>query len=109
MAATVREATGLPVAVAFDSDNLVPVARALRGLYPASVITIYGDDDLALPLKSPALPNVGREKAEEATRAVGGRAVFRRPMVGLPSNRTITPTSPGSRRCGGHCRLYCQA
>ena len=73
-ASTVREATGLPVAVAFDASNLLPVAQALRGLYPASPILIMGDDDRHLPARG--LPNVGREKAEEAARAVGGRVVF---------------------------------
>ena len=73
-AATVREATGLPVAVAFDAANLVQVARALRGVYPASRIWIAGDDDRFHPARG--LPNVGREKAEEAARAVHGRAVF---------------------------------
>ena len=73
---TVREATGLPVAVAFDASNLLPVAQALRGVYPSSPITIYGDDDVALPLRLTPLPNVGREKAMEAAEAVGGDAVF---------------------------------
>lgn len=44
-AATIYEATGLPVAVAFDAGNLQPVAQALRKAYRGVRILICADDD----------------------------------------------------------------
>lgn len=44
-AASLFEATGLPVAVAFDANNLAPVAAALRARYKKSQILICADDD----------------------------------------------------------------
>jgi putative DNA primase/helicase len=45
-AASVHEATGLPVAVAFDAGNLAPVAAALRKRYKLVKILIAADDDI---------------------------------------------------------------
>ena len=69
-AASVWMALEEPVAVAIDSGNLLPVARALRELYPALRLVIAGDDDPSKP------GNPGRTKAEAAALAVGGVAVF---------------------------------
>lgn len=44
-AASVYAATGLPVAVAFDAGNLLPVAQALHKRYPRARILICADDD----------------------------------------------------------------
>ena len=44
-AASLHEATGLPVAVAFDAGNLGPVAAALRKRYKLAKILIAADDD----------------------------------------------------------------
>lgn len=44
-AATLHEASGLPVAVAFDAGNLVHVAKALLDAYPRSRIVVCADDD----------------------------------------------------------------
>ncbi|MEO6519389.1 MAG: DUF5906 domain-containing protein, partial [Pseudoxanthomonas sp.] len=44
-AATLHEATGYPVAVAFDAGNLGPVAAALRSRYKRVQILICADDD----------------------------------------------------------------
>jgi putative DNA primase/helicase len=44
-AATLHEATGYPVAVAFDAGNLAPVSEALRKRYPKVRILICADDD----------------------------------------------------------------
>ena len=44
-AATLYEATGLPVAVAFDAGNLVHVATALRARYRGIRLLICADDD----------------------------------------------------------------
>ena len=71
-AATLHEATGWPVAVAFNANNLRPVAEALRGKFPAARIVITGDNDVATP------GNPGVLRATEAARAVGGRVVYPR-------------------------------
>lgn len=76
-AASVHEATGLPVAVAFSAGNLEPVARALRKKYPELPILICADDDWRTD------GNPGRAKAEAAALAVGGA--------------TVTPIFPGER------------
>ncbi|MCE0760693.1 toprim domain-containing protein [Marinobacter sp. G11] len=68
--ASVRMATGLPVAVAFDAGNLVPVARALRQFMPTAVICIAGDNDTDTEQRQGKNP--GRVKAQAAAQAVGG-------------------------------------
>ncbi len=68
--ASVHMATGLPVAVAFDSGNLVPVARALRQFLPNALICVAGDEDRETEQRIGRNP--GRLKAEEAARAVNG-------------------------------------
>ena len=44
-AASLYEATGLPVAVAFDAGNLAPVAEALHKRYKQARILVCADDD----------------------------------------------------------------
>ena len=78
-AASIHEATGRPVAVAFDAGNLAPVVRALRGRYGAARIVVCGDDDRATAARTGRNP--GREKAAEAAKLARGRAVF---PEGLP-------------------------
>ncbi|MBS0454386.1 MAG: DUF927 domain-containing protein [Proteobacteria bacterium] len=73
-AASVHEATGYAVAVAFDAGNLKAVALALREKHPAARLLIAGDDDRAT--KERTGTNPGRSKASAAARAVGGVAVF---------------------------------
>lgn len=68
--ASVHMATGLPVAVAFDAGNLVPVARALRKFMPNAVICVAGDDDQVTEQEQGKNP--GRDKAQAAAKAVGG-------------------------------------
>jgi putative DNA primase/helicase len=43
--ASVYEATGYPTIVAFDSNNLLPVAKELRSQYPDKKIIVCADDD----------------------------------------------------------------
>ena len=71
-AATMREVTGLAVAVAFDSGNLVEVSRAYRERDPALRIVIAADNDHHLPRRELPLPNVGEVKAAAAAQEVGG-------------------------------------
>lgn len=80
-AASCFEATGRPVAVAFDAGNLAHVVRALRGRYPAARLLLCGDDDAATAARTGKNP--GREKATEAARLARGVAVF---PVGLPAD-----------------------
>jgi putative DNA primase/helicase len=44
-AATLHEATELPVVVAFDAGNLLPVATAIAGRYKRARILVCADDD----------------------------------------------------------------
>ena len=64
--ASLHEATGLPVAIAFDAGNLQPVAEALRKRYRRARILICGDDDFTTP------KNPGMTYASSAALAVGG-------------------------------------
>ena len=70
--ATMREMSGLTSIVAFDSGNLLEVAKAVRGVAPDALVIFAADNDHHLPRRDPPLPNVGREKAEAASAAVGG-------------------------------------
>ncbi len=45
-AATVHEATGRPVVVAFNSGNLLPVVRELRVCFPSARLVVAGDNDV---------------------------------------------------------------
>ena len=63
--ASIHEATGQAVAVAFNAGNLDAVALALRAKYPALTIVIAADDDLTDG-------NPGMTKATTAAHAVGG-------------------------------------
>lgn len=78
--ATLHEATGHPVAVAFDAGNLAHVARALRALWPVARLVLCGDDDRDTEAQKGHNP--GRTKASAAAQAVGGVAVF---PDGLPA------------------------
>jgi putative DNA primase/helicase len=66
-AASIHVATGWPVAVAFDAGNLLPVAQALRGLYPDQQMIICADNDAQTD------GNPGVAKGAEAARAIGAR------------------------------------
>lgn len=65
-AATIYEATGHAVAVAFDCGNLEAVAKTIRAAYPQSVIILCADDDAQTP------GNPGVSTATGAARAVRG-------------------------------------
>jgi putative DNA primase/helicase len=64
--ASIHEATGYPVVVAFDAGNLQPVARVLRAKFPDLELIVCADDDAATE------GNPGMTKATEAARFVGG-------------------------------------
>ncbi len=64
--ASLREAWGHAVVIAFHAGNLGPVASAIRARYPGARIVLCADDDVNTP------GNPGRTKAGEAARQVGG-------------------------------------
>lgn len=67
--ATIHEATGEAVAVAFNAGNLGPVATALHKAYPGLAIVVAADDDHQTE------GNPGLSAAKSAALAVGGFAV----------------------------------
>ena len=80
--ATIHEATGWPVAVAFNAGNLEPVAVALHKAYPALTLVIGADDDHLTP------GNTGITSAKQAALAVGGFAVSPLFPTGKPDKAT---------------------
>jgi putative DNA primase/helicase len=83
-AATLHQATGRPVVVAWDAGNLTHVVRAVRGRYPGARLALCADDDRATEARTGKNP--GRLKAAEAARLAGrGRAVVILPE-GLPAD-----------------------
>lgn len=67
-AASCHEATGWPVAVCFDSGNLVEVARGLPALLPGAAFLVLADDDGATAARTGKNP--GRVAAAQAVRAL---------------------------------------
>ena len=65
-AATIHQATGWAVAVAFDSGNLIRVAELLREAHPSTRLVLCSDDDRT------SAGNPGRTAATEAASRVGG-------------------------------------
>jgi phage/plasmid primase-like uncharacterized protein len=61
--ASLYEAAGLPVVVAFSAGNLLPVAQAIRLQFPTAMLVIGGDHDLS---------GTGQRAAREAADAVDG-------------------------------------
>ncbi|MDP1647416.1 MAG: toprim domain-containing protein [Rubrivivax sp.] len=90
--ATIHEATGQAVAVAFNAGNLEPVARALRAKFPCASILIAGDDDHR------TAGNPGRTAAEQAALSVGGIAVL--PLFPVPRAAEATDFNDLAAACG---------
>lgn len=65
---------GFGTVAAFDSGNLGAVVQALHEKFPDKPVVVAGDDDAHLVLTHGV--NVGRAKAHEAAKAVGGKAIF---------------------------------
>ena len=64
--ASIREATGYAVTVAFSAGNLLSVAKTMRRQFPDLKIVLCADDDHRTD------GNPGLTKATEAARAIGG-------------------------------------
>lgn len=98
--ATVQEATGDAVAVAFNAGNLEPVARALRAKYPCLSIVVAADDDWRT--KDPRtgeLCNPGLTAAKQAAAAVGGLLAVP-DFAGLPREDRDTDFNDLARLAG---------
>lgn len=81
-AASIHQATGMPVAVAFDAGNLQPVAVALHAKHPALALVIAADDDWGTE------GNPGLTQARAAALTVGGQVVKPRFPAGRPPKAT---------------------
>lgn len=82
--ATIHEATGMPVAVAFNAGNLMAVAKDLSRNYPGVPLILCADDDASTD------GNPGLTKASEAACAVGGYVA--RPNFGAHGDRNAKVT-----------------
>jgi len=78
-AASLHEATGRPVAVAFNAGAVKAVAKAMRQQAPGALVVVCGDDDAATQQRTGKNP--GADAAQAAARLVRGLAVL---PVGLP-------------------------
>lgn len=79
-AASLHEATGNQVFIAFDAGNLSNVARIVRAKNPDAEIIIAGDNDLS---------NVGQNAARLAALAVNGKYIIP-PIAGMDWNDYLT-------------------
>ena len=91
-AATIHEATGLPVASATSCGNLGPVARALRAEYPLVNFIVAADND------TETKGNPGVTHAEAAAKLVNGRVVVPKLPGGVKGdfNDLALATSPAA-------------
>lgn len=90
--ATIHEATGYPVAVAFNAGNLGPVAKGMRERFTELPLILCADDDLATP------GNPGMMKATEAARSVG--ALLAIPAFGADRPNKATDFNDMAKLCG---------
>ena len=108
-AGSISDAIGHATVAAFDSGNLMAVATALKDKYPDKAVIIAGDDDLHLLNHPKVRANPGREKAEKAAQAVGGKAVFpvfapgerEKDMAGFTDFNDLSQKSNIGYGCGG--------
>ena len=89
---TIYEATGYPVAVAFNAGNLEAVALAIRATLPDTPIILCADDDATTP------GNPGLAKATAAARAVGGKLAA--PDFGDARPDNVTDFNDVAKHCG---------
>ena len=73
--ASIREATGWPVVVAFNAGGLKACALSISHRHPDARIVICGDNDHATTNAKGEPWNVGLEKAQQAAVAIGGAQV----------------------------------
>lgn len=68
--ASIHEATGYAVAVAFDTNNLINIAKVMRGKFPNKGIIICADDDHRNEV------NIGLKKATEAAKIIDAEVIL---------------------------------
>jgi len=90
--ATIHEATGLPVVIAFDAGNLLPVAKKIHRSQPDARLIICADDDHT------KTPNAGIEKASKAAKEVCG--VMVKPEFGENRPEDATDFNDMAKHCG---------
>ena len=73
-AKSLQECLGFPVVAAFSSGNLAAIVNQLHQYFPDKPVFVAGDDDRHLESKQGI--NVGRKKAEQAAKSVGGKSLF---------------------------------
>jgi len=91
-AASIHEATGLCAFVAFDADNLLPVARALRAKCASVSLVFAADDDWT------TAGNPGVTKARAAAQAVGSAVAI--PAFGTDRGERDTDFNDMAARYG---------
>jgi putative DNA primase/helicase len=69
-AASLFDVTNLPQVIAFNANNLIETARAIRSKHPDIEIIIAADNDFM------GKQNTGLIKGKEAARAVNGELIF---------------------------------
>lgn len=97
--ASIHEATGDAVAVAFNAGNLREVAQALHSKYPKLRLILAADDDAFTD------GNPGITKATEAARAVGG--YLTKPNFGEQRNEAETDFNDLHQRAGSAAVKAC--
>ena len=91
---TLWRATGLSVVVAFNSGNLVKVARELQQWRPLTDVVVCGDDDVEAPAdwaekgNGRAWENAGAKAAAKAAAAVEGKWILPKFAKGAARSRT---------------------
>jgi putative DNA primase/helicase len=90
--ASIHEATGDAVAVAFNAGNLREVAQALHSKYPKLRLILASDDDAFTD------GNPGITKATEAARAIGGH--LSKPYFGAQRSEAETDFNDLHQRAG---------
>lgn len=72
-AATLHEATGLPVVVTLNTSNMAHVGRWASHKYAGRDMIVAGDDDWHLVSHPKVQRNVGKDTAQAMAKAIGGR------------------------------------
>ncbi|GHU34833.1 hypothetical protein AGMMS50256_29050 [Betaproteobacteria bacterium] len=99
--ASILQATGHAVAIAFDAGNLLPVAKALRAKLPDVKIIVCADDDWRTE------GNPGLTKAREAARGVRGLLAV--PVFGADRADKDTDFNDMAARAGQEAVSVCIA
>lgn len=73
-AASIKEATNMPVICCFDAGNLLPVASEFRRKYPLAKFVFCADNDAFTIINGEPF-NTGIEKASSATREIENSAI----------------------------------